>query len=49
MKSLSIAKSGKPFNNTYCWVVEFDDSKVITAVRAYVDSAVVQQAIDENE
>ncbi len=49
MKSLSIAKSGKPFNNTYCWVVKFNDNKIITDVRAYVDSVVIQRTIDENE
>jgi len=49
MKSLSTAKNGKPFNNTYCWVVEFDSDKKIVAVRAYLDSALVQQVVDENE
>lgn len=49
MKSLSTAKNGKPFNNTYCWVVEFDGDKMIAAVRAYLDSALVQQVVDENE
>ena len=49
MKSLSNAKSGKPFNNVYCWIVVFNEDKKITSVRAYVDSALVQQVIDENE
>ena len=49
MESLSTAKNGKPFNNTYCWIVEFNQAKKITLVRAYVDSALVQQVIDENE
>ena len=48
MESLSIALNGKPFNNTYCWVVYFQDD-VIVEVRAYVDSALVQRVIDENE
>lgn len=48
MESLSIALNGKPFNNTYCWVVYFQDD-VIVEVRAYVDSAMVQKIIDENE
>ena len=48
MESLSIALNGKPFNNTYCWVVYFRD-EVIVEVRAYVDSALVQRVIDENE
>ena len=49
MKSLSTAKNGMPFNNTYCWVCTFDAAKKITSVRAYLDSAIVQQLIDENE
>lgn len=49
MQSLSTAHNGKPFNNIYCWVVEFNNDNIITKVRAYVDSALVQQVIDENE
>lgn len=37
-----------PFNNTYCWVVRFKND-VIVEVRAYLDSALVQNVIDENE
>jgi uncharacterized protein len=48
MESISTALNGKPFNNTYCWVVYFQDD-VIIEVRAYVDSALVQKVIDENE
>ena len=48
MTSNSTALNGKPFPNTYCWVMKFD-SGLITEVRAYVDSVLVQQVIDENE
>ena len=48
MESLSSALNGKPFNNTYCWIVEFEN-EIIIRVRAYVDSALVQKVIDENE
>ncbi len=48
MESISTALNGKPFNNTYCWVVYFKN-EVIVEVRAYVDSALVQKVIDENE
>ncbi|HMK53745.1 MAG TPA: ketosteroid isomerase [Methanobacteriaceae archaeon] len=48
MESLSTAKNGKPFNNTYCWIVYFKDDYIVK-VRAYVDSALVKQVIDENE
>jgi ketosteroid isomerase-like protein len=37
-----------PFNNTYCWIVKFE-KEIIIEVRAYVDSALVQKVIDENE
>jgi uncharacterized protein len=48
MRSLSRAINGKPFDNTYCWVVRFSDGEIVE-VRAYVDSALVQRVIDENE
>ena len=48
MTQTSTALNGKPFPNTYCWVVRFVDG-VITEVRAYVDSFLVKQVIDENE
>jgi ketosteroid isomerase-like protein len=48
MRSLSTALNDKPFNNTYCWVCRFEKS-IIVEVRAYVDSALVQRLIKENE
>jgi len=36
----------KTFNNTYCWVVKFEND-IIIEVRAYVDSALV--GYNENE
>jgi ketosteroid isomerase-like protein len=48
MESFSTAVNGLPFNNTYCWVVKFKNN-IIIEVRAYVDSALVQKIIDENE
>jgi uncharacterized protein len=48
LESLSTALNGKPFDNTYCWVVHFSD-EIIVEVRAYLDSALVQRLIDENE
>jgi ketosteroid isomerase-like protein len=49
MRSSATAKNGTPFDNVYCWIVEFNDENIITRVRAYVDSALVQQLILENE
>jgi ketosteroid isomerase-like protein len=48
MESLSTAMNGRPFNNTYCWICRFENN-VIVEVRAYLDSALVQRLIDENE
>jgi ketosteroid isomerase-like protein len=48
MTQTSTALNGKAFPNTYCWVVRFVDG-MITEVRAYVDSFLVKQVIDENE
>jgi ketosteroid isomerase-like protein len=48
LESISTALNGKPFNNTYCWVCRFENN-IIVGVRAYVDSALVQMVIDENE
>ena len=48
LEALSQALNGKPFHNRYCWVVFFSDDKIVK-VRAYLDSALVQKLIDENE
>jgi uncharacterized protein len=48
LQSLSTALNGKPFNNRYCWVARFSNGNIVEA-RAYLDSALIQQLIDENE
>jgi len=48
LRSHAIAKSGMRFDNRYCWVIRFED-EMIVEVRAYLDSALVQKLIDENE
>ncbi len=48
MKGMSTALDGNPFDNSYCWIMKFED-EIITEVTAYVDSALVQQLIDRNE
>ena len=48
MESLSTALNGKPFDNRYCWVVRFSEGTIVD-VRAYLDSALVERLIDENE
>ncbi|BFZ55796.1 hypothetical protein PYCC9005_002837 [Savitreella phatthalungensis] len=42
-------KSGLKFDNTYAWVVRFNDQHKVVQVRAYLDSWMVKQAIEENE
>ena len=48
MESISTDLNGKPFNNTYCWIVRFEKD-IIVEVRSYVDSALVQKVLEENE
>jgi len=48
LEALSTALNGAPFNNRYCWVCRFENEKIVE-VRAYLDSALVQKLLDENE
>ncbi len=48
LRSYAFAKNGMRFDNRYCWVVRFNDTMIVE-VRAYLDSALVQQLIDANE
>jgi hypothetical protein len=44
-----IPSLGLRFDNTYAWCMRFDESGTIVEVRAYLDSWMVKQAIEENE
>ncbi|MEL7669883.1 hypothetical protein [Methanobacterium sp.] len=48
LESYSTSINGMLFNNTYCWIVKFEN-EIIIEVRVYVDSALVQKVIEENE
>lgn len=48
LRSHAVARNGLRFDNRYCWVMRFEDA-LIVEVRAYLDSALVQKLIDENE
>jgi ketosteroid isomerase-like protein len=48
MTSTSTALSGRPYRQKFCWVTRLVDG-LIVEVRAYLDSVLVQQVIDENE
>ena len=48
MNSTSIALNGRPYAQRYCWITRYVDG-LIVEVRAYLDSVLVQQVIEENE
>ena len=48
LRSFAVAKNGMRFDNRYCWVTRFE-GETIVEVRAYLDSALVQKLIDDNE
>lgn len=41
-------KSGKPYNNTYCWVIRMADGKM-KELTEYMDTALVETALDSPE
>jgi uncharacterized protein len=48
MTSTSTALNGRPYSQKFCWLTRFVDGSIVE-VRAYLDSVLVQQVIDENE
>lgn len=48
LAATSTALDGTPFDNTYCWVLRFQDQKIVEA-RAYLDSALVADTLARNE
>jgi uncharacterized protein len=48
LEALSTALNGMPFSNRYCWICRFESGQIVE-VRAYLDSALVQKLLDENE
>ncbi|KAJ4299480.1 hypothetical protein N0V90_004725 [Kalmusia sp. IMI 367209] len=40
-----VLKNGKAYNNEYCWVVRFDEEGLIAGVRAYLDTAKLNEAL----
>ena len=49
VQSADTFRLGLKFDNTYAWCVRFDEDGIIVEVRAYLDSWMVKQAIEENE
>ena len=48
LEALSTALNSEPFHNRYCWICRFDHCRIVE-VRAYLDSALVQKLITDNE
>ena len=48
LEALSTALNGTPFRNRYCWICRFDHGQIVE-VRAYLDSALVQKLLTDNE
>ncbi len=48
MKGEVKAKSGKDYNNEYCWIFKFADNKIIS-ITAYYDSLLVNQTLQESK
>lgn len=47
--AIAECKNGFEFDNTYAWCCRFDEQGTIVQVRAYLDSWMVREAIEENE
>src|SRR5271168_1378527 len=47
LHSLATARNGMRFDNRYCWIVYFQDARIVR-VRAYLDSAMVARLFEEN-
>ena len=47
LHSAATAKNGLKFDNRYCWLCRFADTKIVE-VRAYLDSALVARLFAEN-
>ncbi len=48
LDALSTQNNGRPFANQYCWVCQFEGDQIVR-VRAYLDSALVRETIEDNE
>ncbi|KAI6821765.1 hypothetical protein KC340_g4639 [Hortaea werneckii] len=48
LEANAVCKNGMPYPQRYAWVMRFDESGSIVQVRAYLDSALVQKAVDSN-
>ncbi|KAF2260910.1 hypothetical protein CC78DRAFT_570903 [Lojkania enalia] len=49
MRGKGVLGDGREYNNEYCWVVSFNEEGLITKVRAYLDTARLQNALKRND
>ncbi|KAK3671153.1 hypothetical protein LTR78_008954 [Recurvomyces mirabilis] len=48
LEANGVCKNGMEYPQRYAWVMRFDEHGIIVQVRAYLDSALVQKAVDQN-
>ncbi|KAI7366767.1 hypothetical protein KC354_g3918 [Hortaea werneckii] len=48
LEASAVCKNGMPYPQRYAWVMRFDENGIIVQDRAYLDSALVQKAVDSN-
>lgn len=49
LRSSGIALNGRRYNSQYCWIMRFDSEGRICKLTAYLDSALVNAVLEENE
>ncbi|SMR42918.1 unnamed protein product [Zymoseptoria tritici ST99CH_1A5] len=49
LEANAVCKNGMDYPQRYAWVMRFDSSGMIVQVRAYLDSALVQKAVDSDK
>ena len=42
-------KNGKPYSMRYCWVARFNTDNVIEQVRAYLDTQLLSECMEQNQ
>ncbi|KAM3418320.1 hypothetical protein BST61_g4319 [Cercospora zeina] len=48
LRANSVCKNGMPYPQRYAWLLRFDEKGTIVQAKAFLDSALVQKAVDGN-
>ncbi|KAK4634809.1 hypothetical protein CLAFUW4_00921 [Fulvia fulva] len=48
LEANATCKNGMAYPQRYAWMLRFDESGTVVQARAYLDSALVQKAVDQN-